>query len=167
MVFFSIAMLVSSIMIVQTESASTSIHGDAARPTAEVADMLKVLMGASIGRAITIRLESELVIRGYESVAECLSAELHALSQGVGLRAFDSLNEAIADVLSVLSGPVLRAHLLAVHPQGPSTEPALAIPGLCMAERSAHSSSMELSCGNGLLFTIILVLEPATLPEFV
>ncbi|MBN1677958.1 MAG: hypothetical protein JW880_05405 [Candidatus Thermoplasmatota archaeon] len=165
MVFFSIAMLVSSILMAQSESVSTSTHSELDWPGVEVSDMLEVMMGASIGTEMTICLDREWEICGSESVAECLCAELCAVSKGFEMSAFDPVNEAIAGILEVLSGPLFRAHVLAVHPQGSSAEPVLAVPGPCRAGDSVHSSSMELPCGHGLTFTIILALEPAALPE--
>lgn len=166
-VFFSVAMLVSSIVLVQVGAASRDSGDSVVEPPIDVPSMLQALMGASVGRAITIPLEPELRIQGQESVAECLSAELYALSVGCDADVFADLDDAFCDILRALSGPVMTAYLLAVHPEGSSDEPFLSIPGLPQASDTTYSSSVELPCGQGLLFTIVLVLDPASSPELV
>lgn len=167
MVFFSVAMLISSIVLVQVGAASRRSGDSALEPPIDVPSILQALMGASLGRTVIVSLESELRIQGQESVAECLSAELYALSGGCYADIFIDLNNAIWDILKALSGPLMAACLLAVHPEGSSDNPLLSIPGPLQTSETAYSSSVELPCGQGLLFTVVLVLYPTSSPELV
>jgi hypothetical protein len=167
MVFFSIAMLVSGMIMVHSWDVSGETSHASDEMSARAAELLRVLMAASIGRPVSIPLAPDLIVQGHETISECLSAELYALTRGADAKAFDGMNEIVADALRAMSGPVMSAHLVIVHPGGSSMEPVLAIPGPCEAAVRAYSSSMDLPCEGGLLFTISLILEPATPPELV
>jgi hypothetical protein len=165
LVFFSIAMLVSGVMISYVESSSRDTTSGVRGPSVDIAEVLSVVMKASIGREVEVL--PGLEISGYESVAECLSAELHALSANIEPGVFDCLNEAIGEMIDTLSGPLFDWHILVVHPLGRSSEPCLAMPGPCVPCGLAYAASTELPCNDGVLYTVILILEPATLPELV
>lgn len=167
MVFFSIAMLVSGMIIVHSGDVSRDTSDASDEMSARAAELLRVLMAASIGRPVSVPLAPDLIIQGHETISECLSAELYALTHGADAEAFDRMNGIVADALRAMSGPIMGALLVVVHPDGSSMEPVLAIPGPCEAGMRAYSSSVDLPCEGGLLFTVSLILEPAAPPELV
>lgn len=165
LVFFSIAMLVSGVMISYVESSSRDAMTVVGGPPVDIAEVLNAVMGASISREVGVL--PGLEISGHESVAECLSAELYALSMNVESQMFDGLNEAIGEVVDPLSGPLFDWRIIVVHPLGRSSEPCLAIPGPSVPRSLAYAASTELPCSDGVLYTVILILEPATPSELV
>lgn len=167
MVFFSIAMLVSSVLVLQTEASSDATVGISDGPPTSVGGLLGALMMASIGQPIKIDLGPGLTVMGQESVAECLSAELYALGSGAGPALFVELNEAVLGLLDSLTLPAFRGCLVAVHPEGSSQAPALAIPGLPRASGLSYAASCQLPCEDGSLYTVTLVLQPAASSELV
>lgn len=166
-VFFSIAMLVSGIIVIHSGTVlrgEAIISDDASTRTEE---MLHVLLASSIGERMSIALVPELTIAGHETISECLSAELYALTCGADTTAFARLNEAVASAIRAMCGPAMSACLLVLGPDGSSESVLLAIPRLCEPDMLAYSSSFGLPCAGGLLFTVCLVLEPAAFPELV
>ncbi len=167
MVFFSIAMMVSCVILAQAVENSAGVPTTSQEGALDVANMLDVFLRASLGREVIIGTSPEIRIRGIETVAECLRAELDGLVMGAAPEAFSSLNDAFAGILEALSGPGMRPSLLAVLPSSSSQDPLLAVPEHRRDTRLAVSSSIELPCTGGLLVTVLLVLEPAALPELV
>lgn len=164
LVFFAIAMLLSSALLVQVRSVVDRDAVIGGETDVDAGNMLEVLMAASIGRSLSIPLEKEIVIARDEPVSECVRAELYALISGTDLEAFDGLNEAVADILDVLSGPSMRACLVASLLDGPSNEPLLVIPGPYRPTGLAYASSMDLPCADSVLCRVLLLLEPAFPP---
>lgn len=167
MVFFAIAMLLSGALLAQVRSASDEYSVVVGGAEVDAANMLEVLMAVSIGQTLAITLEKTIVIASHEQVSECLRAELHALASGAEPEAFDALNEAVAEALRALAGPCMRASLVASFGEGSSDEPLLEIPGRCHPAGLAYASSVDLPCGDGVVFKILLVLEPASSPKLV
>lgn len=167
MVFFSIAMLVSSILVLQTEACSDAAVGISDGSPTSVGGMLAALMTASIGQPVKIDLGPGLTVLGQESVAECLSAELYALGSGSGPALFAELNEAVLGLLDSLTLAAFRGWLVAVHPEGSWEAPTLAIPGLPLASSLSYAASCQLPCEDGALYTVTLVLQPAASSELV
>jgi len=167
MVFFAIAMLLSSALISQAERLSE--NGQAIRTGCpdDASNVLEVVMAASIGETFLIDLGTEIRIARDEPVSECLRAELYALASGMDIGAFDGLNEAVARVLDAVSGWGSRAHLVAFPAEGTLEEPILTIPGERISSADAYASSTDLQCPRGVAFKVLLVLEPAPPSELV
>lgn len=165
LVFFSAAMLVSGVMISYIESSSRDMVTDVGAPPVDIAEILGVVMRSSVC------CEAEALpgfeVSGRESVAECLAAELYGLSLGVERHLFEGINDAIGGVVDPLSGPLFDWHILVVHPFGSSREPYLDIPGPLMPCGLAYAASTELPCSDGVLYTVILTLQPAAPSELV
>jgi len=165
LVFFSIAILVSGVMISYVGFSSGDAMTGACEPPRDVAEVLSALMAASIGSAV--ESQTGLEVSGHESIAECLSAELYALSLNVERQMFDGLNAAIGEAVEPLSGPLFDWLIIVVDPDGSSDEPCLVIPESHALSSLAYAASTELPCSDGVLYTVILILEPATPSELV
>lgn len=165
LVFFSVAVLVSGAMLAYTGSPSREVLPPSGDSPVPVDEMLEAILKASI--ALAAEAGDGLEITGREPVSECLSAELYALATGVNGLEFAGMNDAVAGIMGSVCGQVFRPHLVAVHPNGSSGEPFLAIPGPCGPCRLAYACSSELPCEDGLLYTVTLILIPAAPSELV
>jgi len=165
LVFFSIAILASGIMISYLESSSREAVTGVDAPPVDISEMLSVLLRSSI--CCEVEALPGLEVKGHESVAECLAAELYGLTMNVERQLFEGLNDAIGEVVDTLSGPLFDWRIVVVHPLGGSSEPCLAIPGPRMPCGLAYAASTELPCSDGVLYTVILILQPAAPSELV
>ncbi len=165
LVFFSIAILASGVMISYVESSQREVVTGVETPPVDMYEILSVVLGSSICYEVGAPLGLE--VNGRESVAECLAAELYGLSMNVERQLFEGLNDAVGKVVDTLLGPLFDWRIVIVHPLGRSSEPCLAIPGPPVPCGLAYAASTELLGSDGVLYTIILVLQPATPSELV
>ncbi len=165
LVFFSIAILASGVMISYMRSSTSEAVTGVDTPPMDTSEILSVVLRSSICCEVEAPLGIE--VNGHESVVECLAAELYGLSMNVERQLFEGLNDAVGEVVDALLGPLLDWCIVVVHPLGNSSEPCLAIPGPRTFCGLAYAASAELLCSDGVLYTIILILQPATPSELV
>jgi len=166
MVFFALAMLISSSTFAYVEGVSSE-HGTEAALSGECdpGQVLLVFMRASVGVEVTLDLGGEVPISSREEVATCLSAELDALAGGCGVDRFDPLNDALLTMLGKLVGIGYSAHLSAYRTTDDGAEPILVLEEAGCVSENRYSGSCEVPGAGGSAYVVVLVLGPALLPE--
>ncbi len=163
MVFFAAALVVCGVLVSYarpTVEPEESSQGDA-----DPAEILRVLLRASIGCPVSIDLEGCHRLDGTEDVAICIAVEVRALSSGASLRVFSSLNALIIEMMISLCNPVFEPFLAIYELDDGSPNPVLMLPCEEAASECRYASSTEIPGDGGNSYKAILVLSPASLPE--
>jgi len=153
MVFFTAAILVSSILLSYGIDATQSAESRSSR---DPANMLEVFLMASIGVDTTIDLGEGIVIGGNEQVGECLNIELHGLSEGLPVSVFMPLNQQLSDVLQRLCGPSYLYRLVALDQA--STEVMAIGADIGRDSENAFASSVDMRDVDGMDYLVMLVI---------
>lgn len=164
MVFFAIALLVSSMLLSQArqDSGPSSTRGEEAYADSA----LQAFLGASIGASVSIELEEPVEIGPWEKVSDCLLAELHSLLDGHPIKDFDPLNTALTDILeSVVHRPFHFSLSACEVSESHATELLELSNVIDNAGEFAYASSTIFAEEDGALLMIVLQLRPPALPE--
>lgn len=165
MVFFAAALAVCGVLASYARplvEPRTDPQGDA-----DPAEILPVLLRASIGRQVSIDLESSYNLDGTEDVATCIAVEVHALSSGANQEVFSSLNAIILEMMTSLCNPAFEPFLIVYDLDDGLPSPILKLPHEETDSENRFASSTEVPGDDGNPYKAILVLSPAALPELV
>ncbi len=165
MVFFVAALTICGILVSYARPSAESradLRGDA-----DPAEVLRVLLRASIGHAVSIDLEGNHLLDGTEDVAACIAVEMCALSSGAGQTVFSSLNAIILEIMISVCNPVFEPSLTVYDLDGVVPTPVLKIPCERALSEDRYASSTEIPRNDGDPYTVVLVLSPAASPELV
>jgi hypothetical protein len=163
MVFFAAALAVCGILasyarpLVEPEA---DPQGDA-----DPAEILRVLLRASIGRSVSIDLEGSHRLDGTEDVATCIAVEVRALSSGASQNVFSTLNEVILEMMYSLCNPVFEPFLVIYDMHDWWASPVLRLPCEDADSDNRYASSTEIPGDDGNPYKVILILSPTALPE--
>lgn len=163
MVFFVAALAICGALVSYAEPSAEprmNLQGDT-----DPAEILPVLLRASIGRPILMNLEGGHYLDGTEDVAVCIAVELHALSSGASQNSFSLLNTIILEMMNSLCNPVLEPFLIIYCLDNGLTSSVLKLPCEEPESKNLYASSAEIPGEDGNPYRAILVLSPATLPE--
>jgi len=153
MVFFSAAILVSSVLLSYGIDATQSAESRSSRDPANV---LEVFLMSSIGVEIVLDLGERIVIGSNEQVGECLNIELSGLSEGMPVSGFLPLNQQFSDALQRLCGPSSIYRLVALDQA--STEVMAIGTDLGADAENAFASSVDMRDVDGMDYLVMLVI---------
>jgi len=165
MVFFAVALAVCGVLVSYARplvEPRADLQGDA-----DPAEILRVLLRASIGRPVTIDLEGSHRLDGTEDVATCIAVEVRALSSGISQTVFSSLNAIILEMMSSMCNPLFEPFLIVYDVDGGLPSQVLKLPYDVADSENRCASSTEIPGDGGNPYMAILVLSPAALPELV
>ena len=163
MVFFAAALAVCGVLVSYARplvEPRTDLQGDA-----DPAEILRVLLRASIGRPVSIDLEGSHRLDGTEDVATCITVEMHALSCGADQKVFSSLNAVILEMMISLCNPAFEPFLIVYDLDNGLPSPVLRLPHEEADSENRFASSTEIPGDGGNPYKVILILSPAALPE--
>lgn len=163
MVFFAAALAVCGVLVSYARplvEPRTDLQGDA-----DPAEILRVLLRASIGRPVSIDLEGSYRLDGTEDVATCIAVEVRALSSGASQMVFSSLNAIILEMMNSLCNPVFKPFLIVYDLDDGLPSPVLKLPYEEADSENRYASSTEIPGDDGNPYKAILILSPAALPE--
>jgi len=164
MVFFAIALLVSSMLVSQARQETRP--GSTGGEEAYVDSVLLAFLGASVGSSVRLMLEEPVEIESCEKIGDCLMAELHSLRDGHSTEDFEPLNAILTAVLvSIVEKPFLFS-LSAYEVSGSGATLMIQLQNTeDPTGETAYASSTNVVDDDGALFVIVLQLRPAALPE--
>lgn len=165
MVFFAAALAICGVLVSYArplDGPRTDPQGDA-----DPAEILRVLLRASIGRPVSIDLEGSHRLDGTEDVATCIAVEVHALSSGANLKVFSSLNAIILEMMISLCNPAFEPFLIVYDLDDGLPSPVLKLPYEEADSENLFASSTEIPGDGGNPYKVILILSPAALLELV
>ena len=163
--FFAVALAICGVLASYARplvEPRTELQGDA-----DPAEILRVLLRASIGRPVTIDLEGSHRLDGTEDVATCIAVEVRALSSGTSQTVFSSLNAIILEMMTSMCNPVFEPFLIVYDVDDGSPSPVLKLPYEVADSENRYASSTEIPGDGGNPFKAILILSPAALPKLV
>lgn len=158
MVFFAIALLVSSMLAGMARDAPVAKSDRGEEAYAESA--LRAFLEASLGRTVLLELDGPVEIKPWEKVGDCLMAELHAIRDGRSPSDFEPLNAVLMDMLGSIVARPYRFTLSVFGPLAEGSEPLLALSNLNHTSSGdwVYASSASLGDQDGALLTIVLQL---------
>jgi len=163
MVFFAAALAVCGVLVSYARplvEPRTDLQGDA-----DPAEILRVLLRASIGHSVSIDLEGSYRLDGTEDVATCIAVEVRALSSGASQTVFSTLNAIILEMMNSLCNPVFKPFLIVYDLDDGLRSPVLKLPYEEADSENRYASSTEIPGDDGNPYKAILILSPAALPE--
>ena len=163
MVFFAAALVMCSI-IISYGRPSPPTDSDR-RGDSDPAEILQVLLRASIGRSATIELGGSYHLDGSEDVASCIAVEVTALRLGVSETVFASLNEIIVEVVEAICNPVFEPILIVYDFADGHSSHVLRLPDKEPDSMDRCASSVAIPGNDGHDYLAVLVLDPTTLSE--
>lgn len=162
-VFFIIASVISSTTVSYVGAGMReAVAGDCGTPASSPEEMLGVLLDASLGVQVAVLFEPPVQLSGYESIAECLSAESAGLIAGYPAAAFVALNAAIAGVMYALAGPFYNAYLVVQDISSQQPEILFALPHQPYVSETQYAGSTSIPGHGGALLLVVLVLQPSS-----
>ena len=129
------------------------------------ADLLAVLMRASVGTSMEFDTSPSVTVTGYEEFSEVLSFELDELDSGTPVELFAEFNDHLCGTLSGACTPAMEPHLVAFREDGSYDELVLAIPSAPDPTALAFAGSVTLPRQSGGQYIVVLVLDPASPSE--
>jgi hypothetical protein len=162
-VFFAAALAVCGVLVSYARPSvepGMNLQGDS-----DPAEILRVLLHASIGRPVSIDIEGSHRLDGTEDVATCIAVEVHALSSGASQEAFSSLNAIILEMMNSLCCPVFEPFLIVYYMDDGLPSPILKLPYEDPESENRYASSADIPGEDGNPYKAVLVLNPAALPE--
>ncbi|UCE81008.1 MAG: hypothetical protein JSV94_00790 [Methanobacteriota archaeon] len=166
MVFFAIMLIICSI---QLSALSRDMWSDdqLIEPTGrgDPSSVLSVLMRASIGVGSSIRIDGGLSVPPDTLVSECLAVEAASLVGGIAETAFCVLNGVIISIMTNLTHPLTKPHLILNRHTEDGMFVLLRLENDLLESVDVTAADCDLpSCAEDRI-TVSLLLEPALLPE--
>jgi hypothetical protein len=165
LVFFMVAMAISSILLYYSSSGITGTQDDHGQGMSDPHEILGVLLRSSIGREITVSQDVPRHISWDNEVSVCLLLEAEAIVDGMPPEAFDELNDAVLDLLRSLCNPVYEPFLSVMAVEDSGTARIVSIPGVPVQSNQMYAATMDLVQDEEKSLLAQLVLRPAALPE--
>jgi len=165
--FFLIAGVISSLMLASAFEGQDLGGLEREKMLSDrAAEMLRSFLDASLGRQVALFVDgAELVVSPATRVADCISAELAGLEEGVDQVAFCDLNAALCSALNSIAGPSASAYVCVHDLEGTSPSPVLSLPAPPPGSPNIYGSSCVLGDGLATRYVVVLLLDPLPLPE--
>lgn len=162
LVFFAVALLISSIVVSQAhlEGQNRGSPLDAG-PGFDAASVLGVLMRTSIGESIWLNTSKPTLVHFTTAVGECLAVEAAALLSGATVVAFDEMNDAILRIAVGLVSPFVVPHVWLMRDLAGSWTRLAAIEEAAPSAGDRYAASFDLPAVGDIGCAVALVLEPA------
>lgn len=167
LVFFMVAMVISSILLYYSSSGPTETQDDHGQGMSDPHEILGVLLRSSIGCEITVSLDAPRYISWDTEVGMCLLLEAEAIVDGMTPGAFDELNKTVLDLLRSLCNSVYEPFLSVMAEDDTGTERIISIPGAPTKSNHMYAATMNLVQDEEKALLVQLVLCPAASPEIV
>lgn len=152
-------------MLLNQRGTDNGTEEEGAAGFCDPADLLVVLMRASVGTSMELNTSPSVTVTGYEEFSEVLSFELDELDSGTPIELFAEFNDILCGTLSGACTPAMEPHLVAFREDGSYDEPLLAVPSVPDPTALAFAGSVTLPSQLGGLYIVILVLDPAAPSE--
>jgi hypothetical protein len=167
LIFFTVALLISSILISRAHQDQLDVADEVRSDNGfEASTLLEVVLRASIGECVSLNVaERQLTESPTTSVGDCLSMEATALISGIEPRAFDEVNGMILGIIKCAAGPAVVPHLWIMLSEDGCWDTLLRIEGSVPVAGFSNAASMDLPVGCGEGCRVTLVLEPSFLLE--
>lgn len=165
MVFFALAMLISSSTWAYVDDALVGSGADGVEGVHDPGQLLSVFLRASIGVEVVLDTDPRVTIPSREEVETCLCAELDATTSGLDGDVFGPLNEVLVSILARLAGIGYSASLSAFRTTEDGLCPMLVLETSECISENRYSGSCELPGSSGSVYLVVLTLGPALLPE--
>lgn len=166
-VFFSVAVLISSIMLSRTyQEYRDEVKGPELDAAYDVSSFLEVLLRGSIGEAMSLNITGNMTIRPTTTVGECLAMEASALLDGESADAFRGMNDLILVIAGRIAGQLVVPHVWILHSLNDSWIPVVEIENHPPMSENRRAAWFDLPADGADRCRVTLVLEPALLPEF-
>ena len=167
MVFFAIALLICAVQLSVLEREARQLGWpEMMAGRSDPSCVLPVLLAASIGADTYVHADIPLIVLAHAPVSDCLAAEALSLLKGLGIAAFEELNEIILGIVSNLTHPLLSPHIV-LHQHTESGHVVLSriegAPPRTGCDLAA--ASCELPGIDSETVTVSLILEPALILE--
>ncbi len=165
-VFFSVALLISSIMLSRTyHEYRDEVEAPEFDAAYDASSFLEVLLRGSIGEGMSLNITGHITTRPTITVGECLAMEASALLDGESADAFRGMNDLILVIAGRMAGQLVVPHVWILHSLNDSWIPVVEIedrPPVCENRRAAW---FDLPADGPDRCRVTVVLEPALLPE--
>lgn len=164
-VFFSVAILISSLILSQSyaESLEGPQYSDSCYGC-DASSVFEVLLRSSIGETIVVDGLRTFTIHSEATVCECLSMELSALISGEQEDAFESLNEVIIGIAEKAVGLSVIPHIHVMRLLDGSWSTVVAIERAEAVSDNRAAASFDLPDEISLQSRISLILESRLSP---
>jgi len=164
LVFFAVAMLISSILMSRAYAGSMDAVGHLdPLGVDDATEVLPVLLRASLGEDVVIDTSDLVIIRRTATIGECLSAEVAALRSGESLAAFEVLNAVVLSAAERLVSPLVLPHIWLMYGTDGSLVCLAAIERQQPSAENREAASFDLPAEYGSRCAVTLVLEPSAL----
>lgn len=165
-VFFSVAVLISSILLSRTlHEYRDEITAPEFEAAYDASSFLEVLLRGSIGESMGLDTTALITIRPTTTVGECLAMEAAALLDGELPDAFQEMNDMILDIAARIAGQLVVPHLWIMQSLNGSWVSVAGIEDRPPVSQNRHAASFDLPADGADRCRVTLVLEPALLPE--
>ncbi len=155
MVFFAVALVISSVFVANIDRTADSGASDV---EAYVASLLQSFVGASLCDSVALEVPAAISIGPGENVGDCLAAELHSLREGTDPEAFEPLNLVLARILDeTVAKPYW--YTLSAYDQGDEMHKLLQIARTGEPSDEAYASSFAITDEDGSQLLIVLQLR--------
>lgn len=167
LVFFTVAMLISSILLSrayldrrdETDTLWCDVSYDAST-------LLGVVLRASIGECVTLNVSGrQVTVSPTAAIGECVAMEATALLSGDEPRVFDEVNGMILEIVKDVAGPFVVPHLWVLRSEDGSWDALMRIEDRPPAADACQAASFDLPVGHIGRCRVTLVLEPSLLLE--
>lgn len=165
LVFFMVAMAISSVLLYYSGLGTTWTEDDLGQGMSDPHEILGVLLRSSIGREITVSLEVPRYISWDTEVGVCMLLEAEAIVDGMAPEAFEELNKTVLDILRSLCNPVYEPFFSVMAVDDLGTARIVSIPGVPITSDRMYAATMDLVQDEEKALLAQLVLCPAASPE--
>jgi len=167
MVFFLVAVMVSTVLLHYSALGQESKVADHGQGNADPSAVLEALIHSSIGLDLTVYVDTPRHISPYVEVGQCLLLEAEGLLDGASADSFDPVNDAVRGILEGICSPVLEPYLSVWSITDSVPEVLVLIPEGESVSEQKYGASVELRNTGERMLLVQLLLCPSTLPELV
>lgn len=165
-VFFSVAILISSIILSQTyQEYRAEVEAQEFDAAYDVSSFLEVLLRGSIGEGLSLNVTGHMAISSATTIIECLAMEASALFLGESLDAFQAMNGLILIIAERMAGQQVVPHVWVLRSLNDSWVPIVEIEESPPLSENRRAAFFDLPADGVERCRITLVLEPALLSE--
>ena len=165
-VFFSVAILICSIMLSRTyQEYRDEVKTPEFDAAYDVSSFMEVLLRVSIGEGMSLNVTGHITIRPTTTVGECLAMEASALLHGESPDAFQGMNNLILIIAGRMAGQLVVPHVWILHSLNDSWIPVVEIENHPPAGENRRAAWFDLPADGADRCRVTLVLEPALLLE--
>ncbi len=166
-VFFLVAVLVSTILLCYSSLGPESEGTDHGKGSADPEAVLYALMRSSIGHDLTVQLDIPRHVSGRTDVGQCLILEAEGLLAGIPSIAFAPINDVVGKILSGICSPVYEPYLSLWIISDTVSEALARIPEGEPTSEQRYGASVEMRNTGTEVLLVQLLLCPPSLPELV